>query len=179
MPSRIPGRRRAGLAGFAGLVLTVGLALTGCDPSAADGGATASASARPTVAATSTTAAATSPPATPAAPAPAPVTTPPAPPAPAAPVATPPPVAPPAQPSAPAQPPVTKAPQPKVTTAQPPTDPEPPAAAGAGCEIRSNAGNCYEAGQFCRNADLGKSTHDAGGRVIYCRMVSGKPHWQA
>ncbi|MET8541755.1 hypothetical protein ABZW03_14040, partial [Kitasatospora sp. NPDC004799] len=100
---------------------------------------------------------------------------------PAAPVATPPPVAPPAQPSAPAQPPATKAPQPKVTTAQPPTDPEPPAAAGAGtgCEIRSNAGNCYEAGQFCRNADLGKSTHDAGGRVIYCRMVSGKPHWQA
>ncbi|WP_234348647.1 hypothetical protein, partial [Kitasatospora sp. MY 5-36] len=101
---------------------------------------------------------------------------------PAAPVATPPPAAPPGQPSAPAQPPATKAPQPKVTTAQPPNDPEPPAAAagaGAGCEIRSNAGNCYEAGQFCRNADLGKSTHEAGGRVIYCRMVSGKPHWQA
>ncbi len=69
-----------------------------------------------------------------------------------------------------------------MTTAQPPTDPSPEhtAAAGGGqCEIRSNAGNCYEAGQFCRNADLGRSTHDAGGRVIYCRMVSGKPHWQA
>ncbi|MFE7527271.1 hypothetical protein ACFU7Y_16335 [Kitasatospora sp. NPDC057542] len=177
MPSRIPGRRRAGLAGFAGLVLTVGLALTGCDPSAADGGATAPAT--PTVAATTAAAGTTAtptPPATSAAPAPAPVGT-----APAEPAATPPPVAPPAQPSAQPQPPVTKAPQPKVTTAQPPTDPEPPAAAGAGtgCEIRSNAGNCYEAGQFCRNADLGKSTHDAGGRVIYCRMVSGKPHWQA
>ncbi|MFJ9444332.1 hypothetical protein ACIRRH_21000 [Kitasatospora sp. NPDC101235] len=177
MPSRIPGRRRAGLAGFAGLVLTVGLALTGCDPSAADGGATASAT--PTVAATTAAAGTTAtptPPATSAVPAPAPVVT-----APAEPAATPPPVAPPAQPSAQPQPPVTKAPQPKVTTAQPPTDPEPPAAAGAGtgCEIRSNAGNCYEAGQFCRNADLGKSTHDAGGRVIYCRMVSGKPHWQA
>ncbi|MFD5432330.1 hypothetical protein ACFWJ4_09140 [Kitasatospora sp. NPDC127067] len=173
MPSRIAGRRRAGLAGFAGLVLTVGLALTGCDPSAADGGATASAT--PTAATTTT--AVTTPPAAPAAP--APVSSPPAQPAPAAPVATPPPVAPPAQPSAPVQPPVTKAPQPKVTTAQPPTDPEPPAAAGAGCDIRSAAGNCYEAGQFCRTADLGKSTHEAGGRVIYCRMVSGKPHWQA
>lgn len=177
MPSRIPGRRRTGLAGFAGLVLTVGLALTGCDPSAADGGAKASAT--PTAVAAATTAAVTTPPVTPAAPAPAPTSTPSAPPAPAAPAATPPPVTPPAQPSAHAQPSVTKAPQPKVTTAQPPNDPEPPAAAGAGCEIRSNAGNCYEAGQFCRNADLGRSTHDAGGRVIYCRMVSGKPHWQA
>ncbi|MBD0694187.1 hypothetical protein BG452_15215 [Streptomyces sp. CBMA123] len=70
-----------------------------------------------------------------------------------------------------------------MTTAQPPTDPEPQrtqaAAGGSGCEIRSAAGNCYAAGQFCRDADLGRSTHDAGGRVIYCRMVSGKPHWQA
>ncbi|MFF4382501.1 hypothetical protein [Kitasatospora sp. NPDC001547] len=184
MPSRIPGprfpgRRRAGLAGFAGLVLTVGLALTGCDPSAADGGAKASAT--PTVAATTAPAAPTTPPVTSAAPVPVPAGTPPVQPAPPVPVVTPPPAEPPAQPSAKPQPPVTKAPQPKVTTAQPPTDPEPPAAAGAGtgCEIRSNAGNCYEAGQFCRTADLGRSTHDAGGRMIYCRMVSGKPHWQA
>ncbi|MFJ6378769.1 hypothetical protein ACIQI7_01995 [Kitasatospora sp. NPDC092039] len=180
MTSRIPGRRRVGLAGFAGLVLTVGLALTGCDPSAADGGAKASAT--PTVAATTAPAAPTTPPVTSAAPLPAPAGTPPVQPAPPAPVVTPPPPAePPAQPSAKPQPPATKAPQPKVTTAQPPTDPEPPAAAGAGtgCEIRSNAGNCYEAGQFCRTADLGRSTHDAGGRMIYCRMVSGKPHWQA
>ncbi|MBV6699126.1 hypothetical protein [Kitasatospora aureofaciens] len=89
---------------------------------------------------------------------------------------------PPAPTSAHPQPPATKAPQPKVTTAQPPTDPEPrqTVASGAGgCDIRSSAGNCYEAGQFCRNADLGRSTHDAGGRVITCRMVSSKPHWQA
>ncbi|MFD5467430.1 hypothetical protein ACFWIQ_32085 [Kitasatospora sp. NPDC127059] len=170
MASPIPGRRRAaGLAGFAGLVLTVGLALTGCDPSAADGKATASptaaASATPTVAVSS---------------------------APSSPVA-PPPVAPTqsalpsaAPPSAPTtgHPQTSTAkPQPKVTTAQPPTDPEPQhtqaAAGGSGCEIRSNAGNCYAAGQFCRDADLGRSTHDAGGRMIYCRMVSGKPHWQA
>ncbi|MFJ9776331.1 hypothetical protein ACIRVF_34710 [Kitasatospora sp. NPDC101157] len=176
MTSRIPGRRRAaGLAGFAGLVLTVGLALTGCGPSAADG----KASPAPTASAGSTVA-------------PAPSTPPVTAPAPAPPVVTPavtpssPSAPPPSVPSAPAaarpQTPAAK-PQPKVTTAQPPTDPEPwqtqAAAGGSGCEIRSNAGNCYAAGQFCRSDDLGRSTHDANGRVIYCRMVSGKPHWQA
>ncbi|WP_037901506.1 hypothetical protein [Streptomyces sp. NRRL S-350] len=170
MPSRIPGRRRAaGLAGFAGLVLTIGLTLTGCDPSAAGDGATTTASSP--AATTAPSSAPVAAPTTPAAPAPA---------APVTPAGT---SAP--QPVVPAQPPATKAPQPqpKATTAQPPTDPqgEHTAAAGGGgqCELRSNAGNCYEAGQFCRNADLGKSTHEAGGRVIYCRMVSGKPHWQA
>ncbi|WBP90931.1 hypothetical protein [Kitasatospora cathayae] len=159
MPSRIPGRRRAaGLAGFAGLVLTVGLALTGCDPSAADGKASSAPAATAATAAASTGA--------------------------NAPSATAPTVA--AQPSAPpsAHPQTSGAkPQPKVTTAQPPAEPEPQhtqaAAGGSGCEIRSSAGNCYAAGQFCRNDDLGRSTHDANGRVIYCRMVSGKPHWQA
>ncbi|MET8626862.1 hypothetical protein ABZW30_24395 [Kitasatospora sp. NPDC004669] len=167
MPSRIPGRRRAaGLAGFAGLVLTIGLTLTGCGPSSADDGAKASSS--PTVAAgpSAATPTAPAPPAaaTPAATDPAPPST----------------VAPPAAPPTHPQSTPPKAPQPKVTTAQPPTDPEHTVAVGGGpCEIRSSAGNCYAAGQFCRNDDLGKSTHDAGGRVIYCRMVSGKPHWQA
>ncbi|WP_199239376.1 hypothetical protein [Streptomyces sp. ICBB 8177] len=45
------------------------------------------------------------------------------------------------------------------------------------CGIRSNAGNCYRAGEFCRDADLGKSTTDAAGRVIRCLMESGRPHW--
>lgn len=45
------------------------------------------------------------------------------------------------------------------------------------CSIRSNAGNCYKAGQFCRKADLGATTTDANGRDITCEMVSGKPHW--
>ncbi|MFJ8622367.1 hypothetical protein ACIRD3_05920 [Kitasatospora sp. NPDC093550] len=174
MPSRISGRRRAGLAGFAGLVLTVGLALTGCDPSAADGGATASAT--PSAAVTTAPPAPVAPPTTPAAPAATPTTLP------VAPAVTPPaqPVAPSPAAATPSKAP--QAPQPKVTTAQPPADPEPQhtaAAAGGGCELRSAAGNCYEAGQFCRNADLGKSTHDASGRVITCRVVSGKPHWQA
>ncbi|MFJ8478103.1 hypothetical protein [Kitasatospora sp. NPDC094011] len=171
MPSLIPGRRRtAGLAGFAGLVLTVGLALTGCDPSAAD----AKPSATPSVAASPTVAPA---PSAPTATEPGPAT--PAPPSASAPPVVPPPSAPPtAHPPTP-----TVKPQPKVTTAQPPKDPEPQhtqaAAGGTECEIRSNAGNCYAAGQFCRNDDLGRSTHDANGRMITCRMVSGKPHWQA
>ncbi|MGH4036183.1 hypothetical protein ACQB60_45645 [Actinomycetota bacterium Odt1-20B] len=48
---------------------------------------------------------------------------------------------------------------------------------GARCEITSNAGNCYRAGQFCRKADVGRSTHDASGRIIKCGYVSGRPHW--
>lgn len=79
------------------------------------------------------------------------------------------------------------------TTAPAPTKsrtPKPPAPGGTpstkatasthsgDCEIVSNAGNCYNAGQFCRKADLGRSTHAANGRMIYCRIVSGRPHWQ-
>ncbi|WP_329491418.1 hypothetical protein OG618_33745 [Kitasatospora sp. NBC_01246] len=189
MSSRTAARARGdrrGLAAVAGLVLTVGLALTGCDPTPADGATTA---ASPPAVTAPAAPVATVPPATPApvvtAPEPAPVVTPsavatPVPPAEPAPAPT---TAKPQSAAPKTQPPVTKAaPEPKATTAKPPTDPEPtaqPKAAAGDCEIRSNAGNCYKAGQFCRDADLGKSTHEAGGRVIYCRMVSGKPHWQA
>ncbi|QLE75525.1 hypothetical protein FGW37_31575 [Streptomyces rectiverticillatus] len=48
---------------------------------------------------------------------------------------------------------------------------------GTTCEIRSDAGNCYKAGQFCRSADAGSRTHDAQGRVIICGSDSGKPRW--
>jgi outer membrane biosynthesis protein TonB len=184
MPSSIPaGHRR--LAAVAGLVLAVGLTLTGCDPTVKDTTVPAGAVA--------TTAAAT--PAAPPAPAPATTTAEPAPapspsattaPAPA-PVetvapATPKPPAP-APAATTAKPPATKAPVPApapTKTVEAPHTTSAPAPAPAGnCEIVSNAGNCYKAGQFCRNDDLGRSTHDAGGRLIYCRMVSGKPHWQA
>ncbi|MCC3770651.1 hypothetical protein [Streptomyces sp. UNOC14_S4] len=47
----------------------------------------------------------------------------------------------------------------------------------AACEILSNAGNCYEAGQFCRTRDVGSSTHDAHGRLITCGTGSGRPRW--
>ncbi|MFJ9609589.1 hypothetical protein ACIRS1_24935 [Kitasatospora sp. NPDC101176] len=184
MPSRISGRRRAGLAGFAGLVLTVGLALTGCDPSATDGTTAPPSPKAAVTTATTPPAVPTTPPAAPTSPAAVPPVAPPTSAAPTAPDPAPTRTAAPpsAVPSVHASAPAPKAPQPKVTTAQPPTDPEPQqtSAAGAtGCEIRSNAGNCYAAGQFCREADLGRSTHDANGRMIYCRMVSGKPHWQA
>lgn len=66
----------------------------------------------------------------------------------------------------------TTAPAPHHTTAKPKPKP-----ASKTCSIKSSSGNCYKAGQFCRNADLGKTTTDANGRSITCRMKSGKPHW--
>ncbi|MFH8786877.1 hypothetical protein [Streptomyces roseoverticillatus] len=51
-----------------------------------------------------------------------------------------------------------------------------PREAGTTCELRSSAGNCYKAGQYCRTADVGASTHDAQGRLMSCGG-SGKPRW--
>jgi hypothetical protein len=51
-----------------------------------------------------------------------------------------------------------------------------PATSGT-CSIVSNAGNCYAAGEFCRQRDLGQSTTDADGQSIACVMESGRPHW--
>lgn len=45
------------------------------------------------------------------------------------------------------------------------------------CGIRSNAGNCYRAGQFCRNADVGATTTDAAGRKITCSYQSSANRW--
>lgn len=45
------------------------------------------------------------------------------------------------------------------------------------CSIRSNAGNCYHAGQFCRNADVGSTTTDAAGRKITCSYEAGANRW--
>ncbi|MFD0023145.1 hypothetical protein [Streptomyces sp. NPDC058382] len=45
------------------------------------------------------------------------------------------------------------------------------------CSIRSNAGNCYRAGQFCRNADVGATTTDAAGRAITCGFKSNANRW--
>jgi hypothetical protein len=41
------------------------------------------------------------------------------------------------------------------------------------CSIVSNSGNCYEAGQYCRNGDHGASTTDAGGAGITCAYRNG------
>ncbi|MET9496487.1 hypothetical protein [Streptomyces sp. NPDC006552] len=45
------------------------------------------------------------------------------------------------------------------------------------CSLTSNAGNCYAAGQFCRNADHGASTTTAGGAAITCRYSGSAWRW--
>ncbi|MEU6777163.1 hypothetical protein [Streptomyces sp. NPDC046759] len=45
------------------------------------------------------------------------------------------------------------------------------------CSIRSNAGNCYHAGEFCRNIDVGATTTDAAGREIACDYEAGANRW--
>ncbi|MFI9333848.1 hypothetical protein [Streptomyces althioticus] len=45
------------------------------------------------------------------------------------------------------------------------------------CSIVSNAGNCYQAGQYCRNSDHGATTTTAGGARITCRYSSNAWRW--
>ncbi|MFI1103891.1 hypothetical protein [Streptomyces melanogenes] len=162
--SRPTHSRRARAAAFAGAALAAVLTLAGCQD-----GTSGAASAPPSLTASATpgTGSPTAPSST------APATTPAASPSP-----TP-------TPSRTAVKPHTPAPAPtKSRTPKPPAaggDPSTKATASTrsgSCEIVSNAGNCYNAGQFCRKADLGRSTHAANGRMIYCRTVSGRPHWQ-
>ncbi|MFD9476719.1 hypothetical protein [Streptomyces nojiriensis] len=73
--------------------------------------------------------------------------------------------------------PTTKAPAPTKAAPAPPAPtrtrtqaPAPaPTKASTDCYPRSNAGNCYRAGQICRKADVGTSGRDANGRTIHCR----------
>ncbi|MEU9110571.1 hypothetical protein AB0D04_01920 [Streptomyces sp. NPDC048483] len=68
--------------------------------------------------------------------------------------------------------------RPTYTPPQPKPTPRPSKTAwNGGCEIVSNAGNCYSAGQFCRNADVGAHTHAANGRIIYCRDEGNYNRW--
>ncbi|SES34505.1 hypothetical protein [Streptomyces qinglanensis] len=45
------------------------------------------------------------------------------------------------------------------------------------CSIVSSSGNCYSAGQFCRNSDHGATTSTASGRAIKCASSSGSWRW--
>ncbi|WP_331449204.1 hypothetical protein [Streptomyces prasinus] len=45
------------------------------------------------------------------------------------------------------------------------------------CSIVSNSGNCYQAGQFCRNSDHGATTTTAGGTRIKCTYSSNSWRW--
>ncbi|WJV44717.1 hypothetical protein [Streptomyces flavofungini] len=59
-----------------------------------------------------------------------------------------------------------------------PAAPSPTAKAPAEkCSILSNSGNCYRAGQFCRNSDHGAATTTASGQRITCRLSSNAWRW--
>lgn len=45
------------------------------------------------------------------------------------------------------------------------------------CSIRSNAGNCYQAGQFCRNSDHGAVTTTSSGARIKCAASGNSWRW--
>ncbi|GHB15765.1 hypothetical protein GCM10010377_01480 [Streptomyces viridiviolaceus] len=45
------------------------------------------------------------------------------------------------------------------------------------CSIVSNAGNCYQAGQYCRNSDHGATTTTARGTRITCTYSSNAWRW--
>ncbi|MFE6151263.1 hypothetical protein [Streptomyces sp. NPDC057889] len=45
------------------------------------------------------------------------------------------------------------------------------------CSIVSSAGNCYSAGQFCRNSDHGAVTTNEGGTRIKCVYSSNAWRW--
>ncbi|GGV50409.1 hypothetical protein GCM10010495_80090 [Kitasatospora herbaricolor] len=53
------------------------------------------------------------------------------------------------------------------------------AGAGGTCSIKTNAGNCYKPGEFCRKGDVGRSTTDAHGQPITCTRddAGSQPHW--
>ncbi|MCX4827506.1 hypothetical protein OG746_01970 [Streptomyces sp. NBC_01016] len=71
------------------------------------------------------------------------------------------------------------APTPTRTKAPPPapTHSRTQAPAAPACEIVSSAGNCYSAGQFCRNADVGSTTHAENGRIIKCASDGSRNRW--
>ena len=85
-------------------------------------------------------------------------------------------------PPAPANPPATAAPrsvaaapptQP-ATQAPPPAPANPPAAAPAAtCHPLTNGGNCYEPGEYCRNADHGARGVAGNGEAIVCNDNNG------
>lgn len=46
------------------------------------------------------------------------------------------------------------------------------------CSIRSDAGNCYRAGEFCPVEYVGQFTTDAENKTIVCALQSNSLHWQ-
>jgi hypothetical protein len=78
-------------------------------------------------------------------------------------------------PPPPAQPPTSHAfvaPPPHTTPPAPPVAPPPPATT-VSCHPLSNGGNCYSAGQFCRNTDHGVHGIARNGEAIVCADNNG------
>jgi hypothetical protein len=84
-------------------------------------------------------------------------------------------VAPPAPPThaAPAAPATHAPPPPPPTTPAAPPPPPVTQAAPAGCTPRTNAGNCYEPGEFCRDSDHGATGVAGDGKAIECEDNDG------
>lgn len=82
------------------------------------------------------------------------------------------------RPPAPTNPPATAAPRSVAaappTQAPPPAPVNPPAAApAAACQPLTNGGNCYEPGEYCRNADHGVHGVAGNGEAIVCTDNNG------
>jgi hypothetical protein len=58
-------------------------------------------------------------------------------------------------------------------TTQAAVAPPPAPAAPASCHPLTNGGNCYEAGEFCRNSDHGVSGVAGNGEAITCADNDG------
>ncbi len=58
-------------------------------------------------------------------------------------------------------------------TARAAAPPPPPATAPAGCHPLTNGGNCYEPGEYCRDADHGTSGVAGDGEAITCEDKDG------
>ena len=63
-------------------------------------------------------------------------------------------------------------------TAHAAAPPPPPATAPAGCSPLTNGGNCYEPGEYCRDADHGASGVAGDGKAITCEYNDGW-RWEA
>ena len=65
-------------------------------------------------------------------------------------------------------------PPPAVAPAPPPPPPAPPPTpVSASCYPLTNAGGCYEPGEFCRNSDHGKTGRAGNGQSIICQYKNG------
>jgi hypothetical protein len=79
---------------------------------------------------------------------------------------------PPPPPSAAPPPPTTAAPAQAAPPPPPPTQAAPPPVP-AGCTPKTDAGNCYEPGEFCRTDDRGTSGVAGDGKKIECEDNDG------